>query len=332
MIVCYNTLMKTINEDIKTRQFKRVYVLYGEEDFLKQSLKRSLYKAIAGDDTMNVNSFEGKSIDVRELISLADTMPFFAERRLIVVEGSGFFKSSQDELADYIANVPDTTTIVFVEEAVDKRNRFYKECVKAGYAAELKTPDEKSLSTWAAGILKRDGKKITMNTMNIFLEKTGEDMNTIKSELEKLIAYVGDREIITDEDVAAITTTSVTGQVFEMVGAMVSGNVSKALNLYHDLLTLREPSMRILFLIGRQFNQLMLVKELAHAGKNKNDVASALKISPYIAGKLMTQARPYSYESLRSMVELCVQSDEDVKSGRLDDRLAVEMLICKRLG
>lgn len=323
--------MKTINEDIKKREFKRIYVLYGEEDFLKQSLKKSLYKAIAGDDTMNVNSFEGKSIDVRELISLADTMPFFAERRLILVEDSGFFKTSQDELADYVENVPDTTTMVFVEEAVDKRNRLYKACTKAGYVTELKTPDEKSLATWAGGILKREGKKITMNTMNLFLERTGEDMNTIKSELEKLVAYVGDREIVTDEDVFTITTVSVSGQVFDMVGAMVSGNITKAMNLYHDLLTLREPSMRILFLIARQFNQLMLVKELLQTGKNKNDIAAIMKISPYIAGKLLAQVKSYSYEALKSMVELCVQYEEDVKTGKLEDRLAVEMLICKRL-
>ena len=88
--------MQTINEDIKNGTFKPVYLLYGEEAFLKQSYKKKLRAAISGDDTMNYNYFEGKGLDVNELISLADTMPFFSERRLILIEDSGFFKTSSE--------------------------------------------------------------------------------------------------------------------------------------------------------------------------------------------------------------------------------------------
>ena len=118
--------MQTINEDIKNGTFKPVYLLYGEEAFLKQSYKKKLRAAISGDDTMNYNYFEGKGLDVNELISLADTMPFFSERRLILIEDSGFFKTSSEALAEYLPTMPDTTCIVFVEEAVDKRNKLYK--------------------------------------------------------------------------------------------------------------------------------------------------------------------------------------------------------------
>ena len=83
--------MQTLNQDIKTKEFKRVYLLYGDEPFLVSSYKKRLKEAIAGEDTMNFNYFEGKSPDVHEIISLADTMPFFADRRLILIDGSGFF-------------------------------------------------------------------------------------------------------------------------------------------------------------------------------------------------------------------------------------------------
>ena len=73
--------MQTLNQDIKERRFRRVYLLFGEEPFLVSSYKKRLREAISGDDTMNFNYFEGKSPDVKEIISLADTMPFFAERR-----------------------------------------------------------------------------------------------------------------------------------------------------------------------------------------------------------------------------------------------------------
>ena len=118
--------MQTLNQDIKTGEFKQIYLLYGEEAFLKNSYKNRLKEAIIGDDTMNFDRFEGKGLDVDELIRLADTMPFFAERRLILVEDSGFFKSASDALVQYLPSMPDTTILLFVETEVDKRNRLYK--------------------------------------------------------------------------------------------------------------------------------------------------------------------------------------------------------------
>ena len=82
--------MQTLNQDIKDKTFRRVYLLFGDEPFLVNSYKKRLREAIAGDDTMNYNYFEGKGQDVKEIISLADTMPFFAERRLVLIDGSGF--------------------------------------------------------------------------------------------------------------------------------------------------------------------------------------------------------------------------------------------------
>ena len=73
--------MQTLNQDIRSGEFKQIYLLYGEEAFLKNSYKNRLKEAIIGDDTMNFARFEGKGLDVDELIRLADTMPFFAERR-----------------------------------------------------------------------------------------------------------------------------------------------------------------------------------------------------------------------------------------------------------
>lgn len=85
--------MQTLNQDIKNGSFRPVYLLYGDETFLVRSYKNRLKEAIAGDDTMNFNYFEGKGLDLREIISLADTMPFFSDRRLILVEDSGCFKT-----------------------------------------------------------------------------------------------------------------------------------------------------------------------------------------------------------------------------------------------
>ena len=100
--------MKVLNQDMKTGQFKPVYLLYGEEAFLKKSYKKRLKEAIVGDDTMNFHQFEGKGLDLKEIISLADTMPFFGERRLILIEDSGLFKGSGAEaLVEYLPQMPE---------------------------------------------------------------------------------------------------------------------------------------------------------------------------------------------------------------------------------
>ena len=324
--------MQTLNQDIKTGQFKQIYLLYGEEAFLKNSYKNRLKEAIIGDDTMNFARFEGKGLDVNELIRLADTMPFFAERRLILIEDSGFFKSASDALVQYLPSMPDTTILLFVETEVDKRNRLYKKVKDMGYAAELNRQDSAQLARWAGGILAREQKNITSRTMDLFLSMTGDDMENIRMELEKVISYTLGRDVITDEDVMAVCTVQVTNRIFDMVAAIVNRQTRKAMDLYEDLLTLKEPPMRILFLIARQFNQLLQVKELMAKGMDKGSIASKLKMQPFVVGKVMPQARQFSREQILSYVESCVETEEAVKSGRLQDRLAVELLITKEYG
>ena len=131
--------MQTLNQDIKNNDFKKVYLLFGEEAFLKKSYKNRLREAITQGDTMNYNYYEGKGINVNEIISLSDTMPFFADRRLILMEDSGWFKGGPgaDEMCAYIENIPDTTCLLFVETEVDKRSRMYKAVKKYGYIAEM---------------------------------------------------------------------------------------------------------------------------------------------------------------------------------------------------
>lgn len=324
--------MQTLNEHIKAHTFKTAYLLYGEEAFLKKSYKTRLREAITNGDTMNYNYYEGKGIPVSEIIALADTMPFFAEKRLILIEDSGWFKggAGAEEISSYIENIPDTTCLLFAETEVDKRSKLYKAVKKWGCIAEMTRQDSAQLGRWAAGILAKSGKRITGRTMEFFLSKTGDDMENISSELEKLISYTLGRDVITDEDVEAICTTQVTNKIFDMITAIANRQTKKAMDLYEDLLTLKEPPMRILFLIARQFNQILQVKELMGKGMDKSTISSKLKLQPFVTGKVMLQAKNFTNEQILSYVNLCVDAEEGVKTGKLQDRLAVELLIANR--
>lgn len=321
--------MHTLNQHIREQTFQPVYLLCGDEPFLKNSYKKRLKEAAVGDDGMNFARFEGKALEMEALIRLADTMPFFAPRRLILIEDSGYFKGAPEALVKYLPQMPDTTCLVFVESVVDKRGKLYKKVKELGYIAELGRQDGAQLAKWAGGILGKEGKKITRQTMEYFLAMVGDDMENIRTELEKLVSYTWGREVVTDQDVEAVCTVRISNRIFEMVAAIANRQGKKAMELYEGLLALKEPPMRILFLIARQFNQILQVKELAGQGMDRNAIASKLKIQPFIVGKATAQARQFSHSQILSYVNLCVEAEEAVKSGKLEGRIAVEMLIAK---
>lgn len=320
--------MKNLVQDLKTNQLKNVYLLYGEEAYLKSQYKKKLQNAlIPADDTINLNVYEGKSISVKELIDQAETMPFFADRRLLLIEDSGFFKSASPELAEYLEHLPETTCFVFVEEEVDKRGNLYKTVKSKGRVVEFARQTEETLQRWILGILRNEGKNITRATMELFLEKAGTDMKNISMELEKLLSYTYGREVITSQDVEEVCTTQTVNKIFDMVNAIAEKQQAKALDLYYDLLSLKEPPMRILYLITRQFNILLQVKELRGHGYDGNAIANRLGIQSFIVRGALRQAEYFSLEQIRRMVESCVNTEEAVKTGNLNDKLAVELII-----
>ena len=322
--------MKSINEDIKTGQFKQAYLLYGEEAYLKKQYKDKLTKAMLPEsDTVNYAYYEGKGTNPAELIDLAETMPFFADRRLIVVENSGFFKNATPELADYIKNMPETACFIFVESEVDKRGKMYKAVKDKGRAVEMGRQDEKTLLYWLAGMVKKEGKQIKESTARYLVAKTGTDMENLEKEMEKLFSYTLGQTEITVQDVDEICTTQVTNKIFDMVEAVAAKQQKQALDYYYDLLALKEPPMRILYLLARQFKLLMEVKDLSGRGYDKPQIAKTAGLHPFVAGKYIKQCRSFSKEELRSIMEEAANTEEMVKTGRLNDRMSVELFIVK---
>lgn len=322
--------MKMLMEDIKNAKFKRVYLLTGEEVYLRNQYKKRLRNALLDpEDTMNASYFEGKGINPREIIDLAETMPFFADRRVIMIEDSGFAKNACPELADYIPEIPESTCIILVESEVDKRGRLYKAVKNAGRVVEFKQQDERTLARWVLGTLKKEGKNITEETMQAFLGRTGSGMENIERELEKLLCYTMGRDVITTADVEAICTEQTENRIFEMVQAITEKDQRKALDLYADLLSMKEPPMRILFLITRQFNQLMQLKSLSGQGLDRSELAKKAGIPPFALGKYQAQCRKFTSAQLRQAVEDCVDTEERVKTGQMGDQISVELLIVK---
>ncbi len=319
--------MQTIKEHIKNNQFKPVYLLYGAEDYLKKLYQNKLKQGIIGEgDDLNFSMFEGKGIDISEVTGIAQTLPFFSERRLILIRDSGFLKSAND-LAEVLKEMPETTHIVFVESEIDKRNRLYKAIKDRGYISEMNGMDERNLKLWVSSLLSKEGKKITEQAVTYLLNKSGTDMKNLENEIEKLVCYSYNREVVGIEDIDAVCTTLITGKIFQMIDAIGAGKQNEALNLYYDLLALREKPMSILFLLTRHFNILLQVKELVKNGHSNSEIASKAGIPPFTISKYQAQAKNFKRKKLVEILENCTDVEEQVKTGRLMDSMGIELLI-----
>ena len=320
--------VKNLQEDIKTGKFKNAYLLFGEEAYLKIQYKEKLIHALnPDDDTMNFTKYEGKGIEVREMIDLCETMPFFADHRVVLVENSGFFKNKCDELADYMKTLPDYLRLVFVEEEVDKRSRMYKAVKNCGRIGEFAKQDEKTLIRWILGMAKKEKLQMSEAAVRYLLAKTGNDMENLGQELEKLFCYCMNHTEITAADIDEICTTQIGNHIFDMVDAVAAKEQKKALDYYYDLLTLKEPPMRILYLLTRQFRILMEVKEMDRTGVPPKEIAAKVGIMPFLVGKYRAQAKAFTRKELRGIVEAGVQTEEDVKTGKMGDILSVELFL-----
>ncbi len=317
--------MNRIRDDIKKREFHNLYLLYGDEEYLKRYYRENLKYCILEDsDDMNFSKFENKGIDLNEVQSIADTLPFFSEHRLIIIQDSGLFKSSND-FTDYLEHMPDSTIIVFVEKEIDKRNKLYKYINKNGIAAEIKVKDSEEVLNWAAKRLKESGKVFTRKTMEYFLHRVDNNLYNLSNEIEKIAAYTVGREEITIADIDAVCPAYLQNHIFQMVDAVGAGDTDKALKLYNELIELKEAPSYILYMLIRHFNILLQIGSMGNAPKNQ--VASKIGISPYFVGNYQRQSSRFSGKQLKQALDNSLETEQKFKTGVLDDQIGVELLL-----
>lgn len=318
--------MKRIKEDIKNHSFHSVYLFYGEEDYLKRMYRDKMKQAVLPDgDEMNYSYFEGKDMDAHQVKEIADTLPFFSDNRIVIIENSGWFKSAND-FSEYLEQMPDTTILVFVEKELDKRNKLYKYVNKNGLAVEMNGMTPKEMKTWIAVLLKQNQRQMRESTAEYLLEQIDNSMTNVQNELEKLIAYTEGREEITKEDIDAVCSVQVTGRIFQMMDAVAAGRKDETLALYHDLLLLRESPMSILYLLSRHFNILLQIKNMI-GRVEKGEMAKKAGVPPFTVGKYQSQCRHFAKERLEQMLDACIDTEYQFKRGNLSDQMGVELLL-----
>lgn len=326
--------MKQLNQHIKNKSFAPVYLLYGSESYLKNQYRKKLSSAILPDgSSMNLTYLEGKSQDIPAIIETANTMPFFSEKRLIILENTGFFKSSC-ELAAHLGSFPDTTILLFIENEVDKKTRMYKEVKKSGCVCEMdaNSIDIKELKQFIAGKLSKSGLKISYGTAEYMLMHCGTDLEQLNQELNKLSSYCAGKESVSKEDIESICTRHLANQIFQMIDYISARDSRQALLLYQDLLFLKEKPMGILALIIRHFNKLLLIKDLTQKSTPRDETAKKAGVPPFTIPKYQKQSKSFSSQNIRCCLDYALTQEEKLKKGLINEQIAVELVIlyCSR--
>lgn len=330
--------MRKLKEHIKNGSYAPVYLLHGEERHLIESY---LEKMVAGilasvDASMNYDVFSDPKTGADEIANAIDTLPFFADRRLVVLNRLGLAspggKEKAEKVVEALAAKPEETYVILVEEKADKRTKLYKHVEKQGHVALFEPLSESATIKYIANTLGRSGKRIDAAAAKHLIDYAGTDLSILNSELEKLAAYVGEEQAVRREDIEAVCTRSIESRIFDLIDCMGAGRRPRALQLYHDLLLSKEAPLRILYMLSRQFRTTYKAKLYQSHGMPEASMAAKLKVHPFAAKKSMQQARSFTLKQLEKALGDCLETEYAIKQGLADPEMAIEGLVIRYSG
>ncbi|MCR4605657.1 MAG: DNA polymerase III subunit delta [Eubacterium sp.] len=331
--------MLLIDKELELNKFSKLHLICGEEYYMMRSYKKRLINALSNpDDDMNKLILSGKEADEVAIADFGNLAPFMAPSRLIVVEDSGFFSTAGEkaELKKVIDDLPETTFLIFVEKNISKNVSMYKWFQKKqknnlALITECEKLDDRKLGQFIAGYMAKRGKKITKSATQLLLERIGNDMTMLSSEMDKIIGYVGDEEAVKDSDIEAVGSGVVVSKVFEMIDAVSKGDENRALSLYRDLVVNKEKPLGILTLLGRQYVSLYRFKTMQGLTGNDYDIAAKIGTKHFKMGFIRSVSRRYDVKTLENILEYRAEIDQLIKTSDLDEQVAVEMFLIKAL-
>lgn len=328
--------MKELKKQWKNHEFARCYLFYGTEAYLLQEYEAALQAALlpAGAEMMNHDVFEGKQATAAAIMDAAETLPFLNEKRLVTVRNSEFFqkagrKEEGERLKAFLADLPESVCLLFVESKVEKTSALYKAVAKAGQAVAFDRPKEKDLALWVKKLFRENGLQISEGVLNLFLQTVDHDMTHIQSEVQKLIAYKDGQGEVAAADIRAVCTVSLEARVFDLVRAMAERQGEKALLLYRELIGMKESPFLVLSLITRQFRMILETKLFSESGLPNETIAAKLELRDFAVREYLRQGRRFSAAGWKQALRDCLETEMDIKLGRVAEETAVELLLVK---
>lgn len=334
-------------KDIKNKEISKVYLFYGEEFLLSQMMLDNLKKATIKPEfeQLNLHAIEGKNATTEEIINACETLPFIDDRRIVVVSESPLLSGTSnlstkdvDRLCDYIGKIPDVCHIVFTSKKIDKKRKLVKAIEKNGALVEYSKLDKRDLSKWIVKRFKLEGKSIGESALQFFIESSDylnkdskANLSDIENEIKKLLAFTREKDIVEIQDVEGSIEVNMDTNIFKMLELIGTKSVGQGLKLMNILFQDGEPPIKVLFMIVRQFRLIYQCKFLQNRGYSTNDIAKMIGERSFVVTKALAQAQRFSYERLISIYDYAAEMDIKMKSGQIDSKLALEMLLIKAI-
>ena len=313
---------------------KNLYLCYGKEDYMKKKYVDNIKNKIIDPtyEIMNLESHDGKGLGIDQIIEFSETMPFMSDRRLMIIKDSGLFKSGKKEestkFADYIDKLPTTVCIVFMESEIDKRMSLYKKANKNHVVVEFKTPSDKELVAMAKKELKRYGVKMSNPVVEYFVRVVPPGMESIINEIKKLASYKDDGDI-TKEEIDMVCTQSLDVRIFELVKMLGNKDTKGVLEIYSNLLEMKESPIGILAMMARQFRMILKVKYMRQKGHANPSIVSRTGFRHFMVTECVRQSPNFTFKQLEGAIKECLEADEAIKTGMMRPELAVELILIK---
>lgn len=323
-----------LKSQIKSNKLGKLYLFYGEEQLLLNMYLGEIEKLLVDPATESMNKIvlEGK-VEAGTIIDHCDTLPFLAERKLVVIKNSLLFggkaRAGRDEILKYLPDIPAETCLIFVEEDIDKRIALTKNFKNYGMLVEFAHRKPAELVSWAASQFKSQNIKIDAKALTLLVDYSDGGMTQLSNEIKKLSLYARDSLSITASDIENICSRSVKSIIFDLTDAIAARNAVRALNILEDMLSMKEPLMRIFFMISRHFRNLYELKSLREEGLRPEEAVTESGLNPYAASKMLKQLDKFTVKQLSEAVKDCLEVDIAVKTGRIDERIGVESIILK---
>ena len=338
------------------------WILHGEDEFQRSEFLAKL-KMELGDPAMlelNTTVLDGRRVTLAQIAHAADSIPFLGNKRLVIVEGllsrlAAGKKQDKTEsgkaeahpaaqglaqgLRDYVQRAPDSTLLVFVESGSLPANHALRPLLQSNAPAgkirqfrslsAMRKDGPGLLAEWIKNRAKSKGIELTPDSLRLLATFVGYDLRLMDQELEKLSVYTGEQKKVTAAEVRLLVTYVREADIFEMVDALGRREHRRAIVLLHQMLDEGKPALYLLTMIVRQFRIILQVKELAALGMSGPDISSELGLHEFVVKKGTLQARSFTFEQLTRIYDLLAVTDESIKTGKLHEVVALDLLIAE---
>jgi DNA polymerase-3 subunit delta len=319
-----------------------IFILYGNDEFaITRRLKD--FESDFSDPTtagMNTAHFEARTTAEEELNNAVNSMPFLAPKRLVILSNpSAKYNNpaTRKKFGEFLSNTPPTAKLVLCETIEPKeveKHWLIKWAAKNSSIVKTQAfmqPKQRDMPGWIVNEVKNQEGKIDPAAASKLAEMVGVDTRQAGMEIAKLLAYVNWVRPVQTSDVEAVCIVTSQQSVFEFVDALSQGNGKTAQRLLHRLLE-NEDSFALWGMVVRQFRLLVQAREILDGRGNKDDVARALGVHPFVAEKTSGQASRFTMEALESIYHHLLSIDERVKTSQITLDLALDTLIVELAG